>query len=256
MDSTDFTPVIEHFELSSHYLSSFDSLQLSLRDKISNPATLETLSTKFQQCFIEAVERCISSAQDMPYVNRSNKRNEPARGHSYPSLVPRKGKEVLPRPDSGVVMMDDASEESGSVRYSAFGPRDSVRTIVKGGAVPRRGSNLAPDSVREILPVVTPATSNMFVEDLMMGPFQPMPPMRVSVTGPMDPAAVQQWSNEVLFQQHQLDTCQLGVESQFGASAQCLTPQPELGPWGNGFYPVDFNGLGARFTGFDGGRTG
>lgn len=150
-----FTPVIEHFELSSSYLSSFAFLKSDLMDKISNPATLETLATKFHQCFVETVERCISEAQTMPYANRSNKRNEQLAAATATaggvtgasaSALPRKMKEVAPRPDSGVVM-DDGSEESGSVMGSGFlggrlSHRESMKTVVKGGG--RRGSSLAP----------------------------------------------------------------------------------------------------------------
>lgn len=153
-----FTPVIEHFELSTNYLSSFAFLKGDLRDKMSNPATLETLATKFHQCFVETVERCIAEAQTMPYANRSNKRNEQlaaaataagggvSGASASASALPRKMKEVAPRPDSGVVM-DDGSEESGSVMGSGFlggrlSHRESMRTVVRGSG--RRGSGLAP----------------------------------------------------------------------------------------------------------------
>ncbi|KAK5995353.1 hypothetical protein PT974_03757 [Cladobotryum mycophilum] len=245
-----FTPVIEHFELSNHYLSSFQLLQDSLRDKISNPATLETLSTKFQQCFIEAVERCIASAQNMPYVNRSNKKNEPLRASGLQNLVPRKAKEILPRPDSGVVMMDELSEESGSIRNSAIGlgPRDSVRTVIKGGG-PRRGSNLAIESMRDIQPAATPATSTMFDQDLM-GQLA-MPPMDITA-GSMDPsAAVQAWNSGVLYPHHGDEVhANFPMGDHFPGPGE-MTPHTDLN-WGDAYYQTNFNGMGDRFAGFGG----
>ncbi|CAG9951640.1 unnamed protein product [Clonostachys rosea f. rosea IK726] len=158
-----FTPVIEHFELQNTYLASFELLKSSLRDKISNPATLETLAAKFHECFIETVMRCIAEAQTMPYANRSNKRSEQLASASAAltaltapiaiaatpaatiapiqttTTVARKVREVLPRPDSGVVMTDDTSEESGSVMGSNT-HRESIRTARSS----QRGSSLAP----------------------------------------------------------------------------------------------------------------
>jgi hypothetical protein len=226
-------------------MSSFEVLHSSLRDKISNPATLETLTTKFQQCFMEAVERCIGAAQSMPYTNRSNKRNEPSRAQSFQSLIPRKGREILPRPDSGVVMMDECSDESGSIKNSAFGPRDSVRTIVKDGTQ-RRGSNLVPDpSTTE----PTPAAINM-LDQSFSGHMSFMAPM--GVTDPMDSIAVQSWNNGVS-DPHDGDIGNsFPIPDQFYAPGE-LTPHGDLENWADDYYQTTFQGLGDRFHGFGGG---
>ncbi|PHH58783.1 hypothetical protein CDD82_2722 [Ophiocordyceps australis] len=143
----DFTPVIEHFELSSQFLDSFRLLQSSLRNKISNPATLETLATKFQQCFVEAVDSCASVARRMPYANRSNKRNN----EQVPQARRAQGI-VASRPDSGVIMVDDGSEESGSV----FGQRDGMRGVATG----MRQLRPAPPSGAEYLSLPQLASCN------------------------------------------------------------------------------------------------
>lgn len=122
-----FIPVIEHFELSNNFLSSLSFLKSSLSDKMANPNTLETLATKFHHCFLETVERCIAQAQNMPYANRSNKRHEQL---ATLSTTPRK-KGLLPRPDSGVVV-DDGSEESGSVLGGPLKQSQSMRTARAG----------------------------------------------------------------------------------------------------------------------------
>ncbi|KAL7898305.1 hypothetical protein HDV64DRAFT_32085 [Trichoderma sp. TUCIM 5745] len=242
-----FTPVIEHFELSNYYMSSFEVLHSSLRDKISNPATLETLTSKFQQCFMEAVERCIGAAQSMPYTNRSNKRNEPPRVQSFQSLIPRKGREILPRPDSGVVMMDECSEESGSIKNSVYGPRDSVRTIVKDGG-PRRGSNLAPEpSTTE----PTPAAMGM-LDQSFSGHMPFMAPL--AVADPMDSMAVQSWNNGVSDPNDGDIANSFPMTDQFYAPGE-LTPHGDLGNWGGDYYQSSFHGLDDRFNPFNGGMN-
>lgn len=190
-------PVIEHFELSASYMSAFSLLKTSLADKISNQATLETLATKFHQCFVETVQQCITNAQTKPYTNRSNKRNSGEQQAPQPSarnsVVPiaRKPKDVLPRPDSGVVMDDGGSEESGSVMMS-LNPRDSVRTIRS------RGSQLMPREP-EVMPTILQAGINEHHHH-MIPHTGSTPPMSVSASaGTMDPAAVQAWSNGVLW---------------------------------------------------------
>lgn len=233
-------------------MSSFESLHSSLRDKISNPATLETLTTKFQQCFMEAVERCIGAAQSMPYTNRSNKRNEPSRVQSFQNLIPRKGREILPRPDSGVVMMDECSEESGSIRNSAFGPRDSVRTVVKDDGR-RRGSNLAPEP--SMAP--TPATMNMLDQNMLDHSFSGhmpfIPPMGVPA-GPMNSVAVQSWNNNVADPNDGDIGNSFPMPDQFYAPGE-LTPHGDLGSWNEDYYQNAFHGLGDRFHGFEGGMN-
>lgn len=237
----EFTPVIEHFELSNHFLASFNSLQSDLRDKISNPATLETLATKFHQCFVETVERCIADSQTMPYTNRSNKKNEPARVQSTQSLVPRKGRAVVPRPDSGVVM-DDGSEESGSIIGPGLTHKDSVRTV-RGGA--RRGSNQVPETVREVLPTQAPPGA---FDDALIRQLSGTP-MAIG-TGPMDPSAmsVQAWNNSVIYPPADA-TMSLG--DHFTASGE-LTPQTDFAQWNDSFYQANFGSLSDEFVGFHG----
>ncbi|KAH6981714.1 hypothetical protein BKA56DRAFT_672516 [Ilyonectria sp. MPI-CAGE-AT-0026] len=240
----DFTPVIEHFELSSNYLVGFEQLQLSLRDKISNPATLETLSTKFHQCFIETLEKCIADAQSMPYTNRSNKKSEIVKTQPPQTIVQRKSRVIQPRPDSGVVM-DDGSEESGSVMGVGlgFGPRDSIRTV-KG--VQRRGSSLVPETVREVLPATS--MPGAFDEPLMQ-PQQPaMAPLGITAAA-MDPAAVQAWNNGVIYPA--MDDGTLGLPDQF-VQPGGLTPQTEYMGWMPQMYPQGFGGIDNGFTGFNG----
>ncbi|KAM0456770.1 hypothetical protein ACHAPV_007060 [Trichoderma viride] len=240
-----FTPVIEHFELSNYYMSSFEVLHSSLRDKISNPATLETLTSKFQQCFMEAVERCIGAAQSMPYTNRSNKRNEPPRVQSFQGLIPRKGREILPRPDSGVVMMDECSEESGSIKNSVYGPRDSVRTIVKDGGQ-RRGSNLVPEpSTTE----PTPAAMGM-LDQSFSGHMPFMAPL--TVADPMDSMAVQSWNNGVSDPNDGDIANSFPMTDQFYAPGE-LTPHGDIGNWGGDYYQSSFHALDDRFNPFNGG---
>ncbi|KAI6780670.1 uncharacterized protein J7T54_001174 [Emericellopsis cladophorae] len=71
-----FIPVIEHFEISDAYQIAFLHLRKSISGMFENPATLDTLATKFHQCFLETVQRCETDAESMPYANRSNKRGE------------------------------------------------------------------------------------------------------------------------------------------------------------------------------------
>lgn len=217
---------------------------MSLRDKISNPATLETLSTKFHQCFIETLEKCIADAQSMPYTNRSNKKSEIVKTQAPQTIVQRKSRGIQPRPDSGVVM-DDGSEESGSVMGVGlgFGPRDSIRTV-KG--VQRRGSSLVPETVREVLPATSmPGT---FDEPLMQ-PQQPaMAPLGITAAA-MDPAAVQAWNNGVIYPA--MDDGTMGLPDQF-VQPGGLTPQTEYMGWMPQMYPQGFGGIDNGFTGFNG----
>ncbi|KAH6880758.1 hypothetical protein B0T10DRAFT_495194 [Thelonectria olida] len=211
----DFTPVIEHFELSTNYLASFQLLQDSLRDKISNPATLETLSTKFHQCFIETFE-----------------------------------KGILPRPDSGVVM-DDGSDESGSIMGMGVGMglshRESVRTVK---SAPRRGSSQVPETVREVLPRTTATTmpNGAFDDALTRQPS--MTPLGMT-PGAMDPAAVQAWTNSVICPQ--MDAASMGMtDQQFLQTTGGMTPQTEYMQWLPQMYPQGFDAMGNAFTGFNG----
>ncbi|KAM0391543.1 hypothetical protein ACHAPZ_011200 [Fusarium culmorum] len=212
----EYTPVIEHFEVAAKYQKAFEQLKLSLVDKISNPATLETLSTKFFQCFVETLDHCIANAQSMPYTNRSNKKNEITRSQPPQSIIQRKSRDIMPRPDSGVIL-DDGSEESGSL-----GHRDSMRTIRSGAA--GRGSQV-PETVLEI---VTPTAG---FDDMMQ------PSMLAQIGG----TDVQAWNNGVVYPQMMADQM---------LPANGLTPQADYMNWGQ-MYP-GFDTLGNGFTGFNG----
>lgn len=239
----DYTPVIEHFELSTHYLSAFESLHVSLRNLISNPATLETLATKFEQCFIETVQQCVAEAQSRPYVNRSNKRNEAPRPQAPQSLMLRKSRDVRPRPDSGVVI-DDASEESGSVADSSLEHRTSVRTLGRGA---KRVSNLSSETIKEVLPA--PAPSGLYEQSLMQH-FSAQTPFGME-PGMADPsaAAVEAWDNGVL---HTLPNG-LGL-ADYLMAPQNMPGYPDLQNWDNpGYQPNNFaHGMGGEFGGFNG----
>ncbi|RGP79748.1 hypothetical protein FLONG3_2061 [Fusarium longipes] len=219
----EYTPVIEHFEVATKYQKAFEQLKLSLIDKMSNPATLETLSTKFYQCFVETLDQCITNAQSMPYTNRSNKKNEITRSQASQSIVQRKSRDIMPRPDSGV-MIDDGSEDS-----SSLGHRDSLRTIRSGAA--GRGSQV-PETVLEI---VTPTTMGPGFQDLMQ------PSVLAMTNGQMGTADVQAWNNGVLYPQMMTDQVLTGGG---------MTPQTEYMNWGQ-IYP-GFDALGNGFTGFNG----
>lgn len=207
-----FIPVIEHFEMANSYLSSFDFLRTSLADKFSNPATLETLATKFHQCFVEAMERCVAEAQNMPYANRSNKRSEQLAAAAA-TTQPRKAKDVLPRPDSGVVMTDDGSDESGSIMGGGLVHKESVRTV-RG---PYRGSGLS--STSNIAPA---QTSSQIFDPSAFG----MPPATTStpLTGSISMASadVHAWTHGVMYPLQ-------GVPADFGVHPSDLQmpPQPQ-----------------------------
>lgn len=205
-----FIPVIEHFEIADSYLSSFDFLRTSLTDKFSNPATLETLSTKFHQCFVEAMERCVAEAQNMPYANRSNKRGEQLAAAA--ATQPRKAKDVHPRPDSGVVMTDDGSEESGSVMGGgSLVHKESVRTV-RG---PYRGSGLS--STSNIAPAHPP--SQIFdPSTFSMPPASTSTPMTGSMS--MAPSDVDAWTNGVMYPLQ-------GVPADFGVQPSELQMPPQ-----------------------------
>ncbi|KAJ4251028.1 hypothetical protein NW762_011678 [Fusarium torreyae] len=228
----EYTPVIEHFEVAASYQQAFEQLKLSLLDKISNPATLETLSTKFYQCFVETLDQCIANAQSMPYTNRSNKKNDIVRSQATQGIVQRKGRDIMPRPDSGVVL-DDGSEESGSVMGTGLGHRDSLRTV-RGAA--GRASSQVPETVREVIPTST--MGNGF-DELMS-----QPSMLGISNGQMGTADVQAWNNGVLYQQMMPD--------QFVPTGG-ITPQTDYVNWGQLYPGFDALGNGANgFTGFNG----
>ncbi|KAI8682357.1 hypothetical protein LRP88_14449 [Fusarium phalaenopsidis] len=238
----EYTPVIEHFELAANYEQAFVQLTNSLHNLISNKQTLDTLSTKFFQCFMETLDQCITNAQSMPYTNRSNKKNEIVRSQAAQAVVQRKGRGILPRPDSGVVM-DDGSEESGSMMGTGLNHRDSVRTV---RGVARRGSSQIPETVREVLPTTTTLSSGL--DDLMRQPS--MTPMGMPTT--MAPADVHAWNNSVLYSQVGDGTI---LPDQFMPTGG-MTPQTEYMNmnWATQMYQLQpgFEGMGNGFTGFNG----
>ncbi len=231
MNWTDFTPVIEHFELSNSYLASFDFLRASLHDKMANPATLETLATKFHQCFIEAVDRCIAQAQNMPYANRSNKRGEQlaAATAAAAAIQPRKAKDALPRPDSGVVMTDDGSEESGSVISGSQMVRDSVRTI-RGPYRSGTGSTLP--STRALVPAQ--ASSVVLSTGFDIPPASATTPMTVHA-GSVAPPDVHIWNQDVMFPQIDVP------ETSRWHPADLSFPANDGGTWPQSFYDPGSN---------------
>lgn len=235
---------------------------------MSNPATLETLATKFHQCFVEAVDRCIADVQSMPYANRSNKRSEQLAAAASASTSAaalsaaqqRKDSKdvVISRPDSGVAFTDDGSDESGSVMGVPGGgpvaPSQAVKTII-GPHHP--GNNLQSSTrMRDIAPAaVAPASSASFSL-----PSFPMPlsqgssaPTPVTVSsGSVAPTDVQAWSQSVMFP----GTGGSGSGSQgmipqgnFGIHPQDLSlqhnQQQDLGAWGQtSFYDAGSSGSG------------
>ncbi|KAM3503975.1 hypothetical protein MY11210_008520 [Beauveria gryllotalpidicola] len=76
-------------------------------------------------CFAETVEQCLSTAQGLHYVNRSNKKGELCRTAQQAAPSGRRVSEIQPRPDSGI-MLDYGSEESGSVTGSRLRYNDST----------------------------------------------------------------------------------------------------------------------------------
>ena len=193
----DYTPVIEHFEVSDSFEKSFKVLQTHLREMMGNPATLDTLATKFHQCYLETVSQCTAEAQNMPYVNRSNKRSEPNRVQSTSSVLLRKATDAPSRPDSGVIL-DDGSSESGSIMGTGLRHRASVRTVREGG---RRDSSRTVDAHRDLLPFQS-SVFGVFDERALAQLSSDADGMAAFNSAPMDPVSVQSWNDAVLSQQH------------------------------------------------------
>lgn len=145
-------------------------------------------------------------------------------------------------------MMDECSEESGSIKNSIYGPRDSVRTIVKDGGQ-RRGSNLVPEpSTTEPTPAAMGMLDQSFSAHMSF-----MAPM--AVADPMDSMAVQSWNNGVSDPNDGDIANSFPMSDQFYAPGE-LTPHGDLGNWGGDYYQSAFQGLGGdRFNPFDGGMN-
>ncbi|TQV99016.1 zinc finger domain-containing protein [Cordyceps javanica] len=129
-----FIPVIEHFELASKFHASIDLLRASLQDRIPDQAMLDAVCANFERCFAETVDQCLTAAQELHYVNRSNKKAELGRGtaQQQQQQVARGGSQhvpgIVPRPDSGI-LLDDGSEESGSVTSSGVRYNGTFRVL-------------------------------------------------------------------------------------------------------------------------------
>ena len=236
-------------------------MSASLRDKISNPATLDTLTTKFHQCFIETVERCISVAQDMPYANRSNKRGSDQPSSSLPqrvrgpggilanaTLAAAKHREVRPRPDSGVVI-DDGSEGSGgagSVVDTAAGHRDSMRTL--------KSTSRRVESMREVLPMSSDGIPTSSSQHLTSLETLPQNLQDGGSTLHMGHSEVQAWSDGVMYSC--VDPAALGFQGDYlgdlGVDGQMEQGLSFGGGWTELARQTDFGGMDAGFSGFRG----
>ena len=229
---------------------------------MSNPATLETLATKFHQCFVEAMERCIADAQTMPYANRSNKRNEQlaaaaaaATSATSASAVQPRGKikDTLPRPDSGVVMTDDGSDESGSVLGGPLAQRESVGTV---RGAPHRASNLSSSSLsaaRELAPAQMSSSSSSAMFDASPSSLALAPASTTAMSGSLAPSSqhVDAWSQGVVMFP---GGHQQGVPDGFVVCPQDLSlPQQQQDDWGQSFYDAGSgtrSHMGNDFTGY------
>ena len=108
---TEYTPVVEHFELAAKYVEAVEQLESQLRKH--NDTLTDALGARFRECFTATMAETSTAAQNMHYVNRSNKRSETTRYHSTLGLTSSKpkGTSLASGPDSGVAL-DDGSEES------------------------------------------------------------------------------------------------------------------------------------------------
>ncbi|KAG9256855.1 uncharacterized protein F5Z01DRAFT_649228 [Emericellopsis atlantica] len=185
-----FTPVIEHVEISDAYQNAFSHLLQSLSGMFANPATLDTLATKFHQCFLETVQRCETEAQSMPYANRSNKRGEQLATAASTGMQLRKPTDIASKRDSGVSMNDEGSDESGSVLDLSY--KNSVRTVQSSV----RNSHPPSASNRELAPARPPSAI-----------YDPMPfPIPLSASATPLPGApsllgatdMQAWTQDVM----------------------------------------------------------
>ena len=191
---------------------------------------------------------CVTAAQNKPYANRSNKRGEQlaAASAAAASSRSRKAKDVLPRPDSGVVMTDDGSDESSSVMGGMAMPINSCFKVQG----QQRNSNLS-----------TTSTSTMPNASASIAPAQPTPggfdtfsmppnstsaPMTTAVTSAsIGPADVQAWTQGVMYQPlHGMPDGNFGVHPN-------LNMQQDL-PWSQSFYNphAGSQGMDEDFSGY------
>ncbi len=191
----DFTPVIEHFELAAQFYTSVDHLRASLQDKISNQATLDTIWTKFHQCFAESVEQCLTTAQGLPYVNRSNKKGESSKTAQQAGRSSHRMPNIQARPDSGIVL-DDGSEESGSVTSSGVRYNDSnaILHMLNGGD--QHGFVFGDSSSTPALSLHTPAS--VFDPNLLSAPAQLIPRGHAMTSNPQTDFT-RLWTDEMMY---------------------------------------------------------
>ncbi|KAF9880286.1 hypothetical protein CkaCkLH20_02240 [Colletotrichum karsti] len=163
----DFCPVIEHFELQTQFMNSLKAVEGNLRNKGLNEQALETIGNIYRNQFMQVIDQCIANAQNMPYSNRSNRKNEPSPSRS---LVPRHVTRTIPRPDSGVDV-DEGSEDSQSVAVFSgvfdgqgmLGHSDSVRTV-------RRVSSTSSEAMGSVPPhTLQPLMEQVPAPDLGLG---------------------------------------------------------------------------------------
>ncbi len=187
--------MIEHTELAAQFYVSFDHLRASLQDKVSNQETLDTIWTRFHQCFEETVEQCRTAAQGLPYVNRSNKKGELGRTTQQAARSSQRMVNIQPRPDSGV-MLDDGSEESGSVTSSGvrYNDGDAVAHMLNNGD--QHGFVFGDSSGTPALSLQTPTSS--FHPDFLPAGTQLIPRGHAMTSNPQaDFTRI--WTDEMLY---------------------------------------------------------
>ncbi|KAK1953519.1 hypothetical protein LY78DRAFT_697821 [Colletotrichum sublineola] len=174
VQSFDFCPVIEHFELQAQFMNSLKDVEDRLRDKGMTPQALETIGNIYRNQFIQVIEQCIANSQMMPYSNRSNRKNE-----SSPTryVAPRHLARNAPRPDSGVDVDEGGSDDSQSV------------TLFSGGLFDGQGMLAHSDSVRTVRRVSS--TSSEFRNSVLPRTLQPLmeqlPPSGPGIGGSPSP---------------------------------------------------------------------
>ncbi|KAK2035269.1 hypothetical protein LX32DRAFT_669374 [Colletotrichum zoysiae] len=163
IQSFDFCPVIEHFELQAHFMNSLKEVEDRLRDKGMTQQALETIGNIYRNQFIQVIEQCIANSQMMPYSNRSNRKNEPSPSRL---VAPRHLNRNAPRPDSGVDV-DEGSEDSQSVAIFPGGffdgqgilaHSDSVRTVRRVSSTSSEFKNSVPPRALQPLMEQLPAS--------------------------------------------------------------------------------------------------
>lgn len=203
-----FTPVIEHFELAAQFHASLNRMRASLQDDIPLPTALDGACARLHRCFAETVEQCLGAAQGLPYVNRSNKKAEllsrttTQQQQQPPPPAARDASQRLPshlepRPDSGVAL-DDGSEASGSVTSSGGVryPSDSDAIMLQGGFVFGGGSG-GDEASTPALSLQTP--TSLYHADMMPAAAQMMGQGGHAVTSEPQTDLTQLWTDEMMY---------------------------------------------------------